>query len=45
MVSQLVSYNQPVEKQLVKREEKSVLKKKCVSFGPIRVVKDFRALD
>ena len=45
MVSLLVSYNQPVGNQLVRKEEKSILKEKCVSIGPVQVVEDSRALD
>ena len=45
MVSLLVSCNQPVENQSVRKKEKSVLKEKYMSIGPIRVIKDSRALD
>ena len=45
MVSLSVYYNQLVENQSVRKEEKSVLKEKCVSISPIRVVKDSKALD
>jgi len=40
VVSQSVSYNQAVGKQSVKREEKSILKRNCVSVSPVGVVKD-----
>ena len=45
MVSLLVSYNQPVGNQLVRKEEKSILKEKCVSISPVRVIINSRALD
>ena len=44
-VGQSVSRNQPVEKQSVRREEKSVLKENCLSIGPVQVVENSRALD
>jgi len=45
MVSLLVCHNQPIENQLVRKEEKSILKEKCVSIGPIQVIKHSRAPD
>ena len=45
MVSLSVSHNQPVGNQSVRKKEKSVLKEKYVSLGPVRVVKNSRALD
>ena len=31
--------------QLVRREEKSILKEKYISISPVQVIKDSRALD
>jgi len=45
MASLLVSCNQPVGNQSVRKEEKCILKEKCVSICPVRVVEDFGALD
>jgi len=40
VVSQSVSRNQAVGKRSVRREEKSVLKRNCVSVGPVGVIED-----
>jgi len=45
IVSLSVYYNQPVGNQSVRKEEKSILKEKCVSISPIQVITDSRALD